>query len=49
MFLQDQVVGYMEEVFSFKNERYTTVEQLADDLLRITRKHVQIASSRLSS
>ena len=36
-FFKDQVMGLMRDVFSFDKARYTSVEQLAEDIMRLSR------------
>ena len=49
IYLQDQVLGFMRDVFSFEHSRYTVVEQLSEDILRMARHYVEVTSVRLSS
>ena len=47
--LQDQVMAFMRDVFDFDKVRYTTIELLSDDVLRLARDRIAIASAKLAS
>lgn len=46
--LQDIVLEFMWDVFSFEKARYTTVEELAEDILRLAKERAVVAKERLS-
>lgn len=47
-FFQDVVLEFMWDVFSFEKARYTTVEELAEDILRLAKERAVVARERLS-
>ncbi|MPC32146.1 Mitoguardin-2 [Portunus trituberculatus] len=47
-FFKDQIVGLLQDLFSFSNVRYTTVEELAVDVMNLTRERFQVISQRLA-
>jgi hypothetical protein len=49
IFLQDQVLMFIHDIFNIDKVRYTTVPELADDILAIARERSQIAEEELSS
>ena len=49
MFLfQGLIVGFISDIFSFDCSRYTTVEALAEDILKNAKVKSKIATERLS-
>ena len=46
-FFKDQVMGLMRDVFSFDKARYTTVEHLSDDIMRLCRQRMAVIDDRL--
>uniref|UniRef100_A0A6A7G9H4 Mitoguardin-like n=1 Tax=Hirondellea gigas TaxID=1518452 RepID=A0A6A7G9H4_9CRUS len=48
IFFKDQVMSLLVDMFSFASARYTTVEQLATDLLQMTHERFSILSQHLS-
>ena len=46
---QEQILQFMQDVFSFTQVRYTTVEQLSDDILRLSKDRLARISQRLAS
>lgn len=49
LWLQNEVLGLMRDIFSFDKVRYTSLPQLSDDILRLAKKRVAVASAKLSS
>lgn len=47
-FFKDVVLEFMWDVFSFEKARYTTVEELAEDILRLAKERAVVARERLS-
>lgn len=47
-FFKNQILGFMWDVFSFDKARYTTVEELAEDILQLAKERAVITSDRLS-
>ncbi|KAK3888964.1 hypothetical protein Pcinc_007030, partial [Petrolisthes cinctipes] len=47
-FFKDQIVELLVELFSFTSVRYTTVEELATDVMNLTRERFQLISHKLS-
>ncbi|XP_071542074.1 mitoguardin [Panulirus ornatus] len=48
MFFKDQILGLLQDLFSFSTAHYTTVEELAADVLTLTREHFEAISQRLA-
>ena len=48
-FQQDAVLHFMRDVFSFDKVRYTTVEQLADDILVLARAAITDTMQQMTS
>ncbi|GFS21519.1 mitoguardin 2 [Elysia marginata] len=46
-FFKDQVLGFIKDIFSFKKVRFTEVESLAADILKLAEIQSEIASERL--
>ncbi|XP_050416670.1 mitoguardin isoform X1 [Patella vulgata] len=46
---KDLVLGYIQDLFSFDKARYTTVEDLAADILSIAKQTSEVAAEQLSS
>ena len=46
---QDAVLHFMRDVFSFDKVRYTTVEQLADDILVLARAAITDTMQQMTS
>ncbi|RUS87060.1 hypothetical protein EGW08_005136 [Elysia chlorotica] len=46
-FFKDQVLGFIQDIFSFKKVRFTDVESLAADILRLAEVQSDLASERL--
>ena len=44
---QDQVLGFIRDIFSFKKVRFTEVESLAADILKLAEIQSELASDRL--
>ncbi|XP_037790679.1 mitoguardin-like [Penaeus monodon] len=47
-FFKDQIMGLLQEIFSFTSVRYTTVEELATDVMAVTKERFEIISKRLA-
>ncbi|XP_076030639.1 mitoguardin isoform X2 [Oratosquilla oratoria] len=47
-FFKDQILGLMQEMFSFTAVRYSCVEDLSEDILQLTRQRFEIISQRLA-
>lgn len=45
---QDQIVGLLQELFSFTSVRYTTVEEMATDVMTLTKERFDTISQRLA-
>lgn len=45
--LQDQICNYVVDIFSFDRVRYTTVDELADDIWQFTIKRAELVQQRL--
>ncbi|XP_064648697.1 mitoguardin 2-like [Lineus longissimus] len=48
-FFKDQVLEFIKDIFNFDKVRFTTIPELADDIIAIARERSQIAEERLSS
>lgn len=46
--LQDQVMGFLLDIFSFQKCHYTTVDALAQDLLSHLKSRVEAVSHKVS-
>ncbi|GFN77604.1 mitoguardin [Plakobranchus ocellatus] len=46
-FFKDQVLGFIRDIFSFKKVRFTEVESLAADILKLAEAQSDVASERL--
>lgn len=46
-FFKDQVLGFIRDIFSFKKVRFTEVESLAADILKLAELQSEMASERL--
>ncbi|XP_014667650.1 PREDICTED: protein FAM73B-like [Priapulus caudatus] len=45
---KDQVLGFMQDMFSLRKCQYTTVEQLADDIIVLARHHCEHVLEKLA-
>jgi len=45
---QDQFLEYMWDIFSFDQVRYTTVENLAADMMQLAHSRAELTASRLA-
>lgn len=41
-------MGLLQEIFSFTSVRYTTVEELASDVMTVTKERFEIICKRLA-
>ncbi|XP_072015769.1 mitoguardin 2-like [Amphiura filiformis] len=48
-FFRDHVLGFSRDMFSLRKCRYTTVPELADDILNLARNYSDAASEKLST
>ncbi|KAL5012454.1 hypothetical protein ScPMuIL_011005 [Solemya velum] len=46
---KDSVVGFLQDIFSFEKARYTTVEDLAADILHLAKERFEDLAGRVSS
>lgn len=46
-YFQDQICNYVVDIFSFDRVRYTTVEELAEDVWQFTLKRADLVEQRL--
>jgi len=46
---QDIVLGFISDIFSFEKCRYTTLEDLAEDIVRLGEERCEAAVIKLSS
>jgi hypothetical protein len=46
--LQDQVMGFLLDIFSFQKCHYTNVDELAQDLLSHLKSRVEAVSQKVS-
>lgn len=49
LFFKEQIVGLLQDIFSFTSVRYTTVEELAVDIMTLTTQRFDIICKRLAS
>ncbi|KAG8284582.1 mitochondrial fusion [Homalodisca vitripennis] len=49
LYFREQVMGFLTDAFSFQKTRYTTVEELAEDVFSHIKLRVNNISRRLSS
>ncbi|XP_054281997.1 mitoguardin-like [Macrosteles quadrilineatus] len=49
LYFREQVMGFLTDAFSFQKTRYTTVEELADDVFKFIKVRVENLSRRLNS
>ncbi|XP_042883722.1 mitoguardin-like [Penaeus japonicus] len=47
-FFKDQIMGLLQEIFSFTSVRYTTVEEMATDVMVVTKERFELISKRLA-
>lgn len=47
-FFKDQIVGLLQDLFSFSSVRYTTVEELATDVMNLTKERFQVINQKLA-
>lgn len=45
---QLEVMGFLMDIFSFQKSRFTTVEELAEDILKHSNRRVENLCSKLS-
>ncbi|CAL4111268.1 unnamed protein product [Meganyctiphanes norvegica] len=48
-FFKDQIMGLLQDIFSFVNVRYTTVEDLAQDIMTLTKERFETLCQRLAA
>lgn len=46
---QDIVLGFISDIFSFEKCRYTTLDDLAEDIVRLGKERCEAAVTKLSS
>ncbi|XP_068230216.1 mitoguardin-like [Palaemon carinicauda] len=48
IYFKDQIVGLIQDLFSFTNVRYTTVEELSADVMTLTKERFQTIAAKLA-
>lgn len=48
-YFKDQMMGFLSDIFSFQKSRYTSVEELAEDILQHMKRRVDAVSQKMSS
>jgi len=46
--LQEVVLGVITDMFSFEKARYTTVNHLSEDILKIAKSHIDVILNKLT-